>query len=168
GEKHLLAACHWLIRSIDVCGGRGSSKAYRFFRGWMPAYPETSGYIIPTLLMLECELGGKDQFAKRALAIGRWLATIQQPSGGYRAGDIGEHGPEDVFDTGMILLGINALIHRSPDQALLIAGRKAADFLVASMGENGCFVHNIHKGMLHTYNVRAAWGLVAFGKLIGN
>jgi uncharacterized protein YyaL (SSP411 family) len=71
----------------------------------------------------------------------------------------------DVFDTGMILLGFNALIHETGNQSVREAARKAADFLVSSMDERGCFVHDLSHSILHSYNVRAAWGLVAYGKL---
>ena len=167
-DARLEAATHWLMRSIDVCEGRASSKGYRFLRGWMPPYPETSGYIIPTLLVLGRETGQTGEYAKRARAIGEWLLSLQQPSGGFLGGELGAHAGEDVFDTGMILLGLNALIHEFRDDAILAAACRAGDFLIASMDADGCFVRNLHHGLLHAYNVRAAWSLVALGKLTGN
>ena len=78
-----------VLRSIDVCGGRASSKGYRFLKGWMPPYPETSGYIIPTLLLLGREIAQTEECTKRARAIGECLLGIQQPNGGFIGGEVG-------------------------------------------------------------------------------
>jgi hypothetical protein len=162
GNQHLSAAVSWLERSIDVCHGCGSSKAFRFGKGWMPAYPETSGYIIPTLLMLGRRAGHAKEFQSRALRIGEWLMTIQQPTGGFLAGEIGAGKEPDVFDTGMILLGFNALLHDTGTENVRTAAQGAAEFLVASMDAEGCFVRHLSHGMLHAYNVRSAWALAGY------
>src|SRR5262245_39831263 len=47
-QGHLAAAIDWLTRAQDMCRG-GVSYGYDLRRGWMAAYPETTGYIIPTL-----------------------------------------------------------------------------------------------------------------------
>ena len=46
----LQAAIDWLCLTHDVTDRRGSSKGYSLLHGWLPAYPETTGYIIGTLL----------------------------------------------------------------------------------------------------------------------
>src|SRR5439155_408815 len=55
-RPHLLAALEWLERAQDATGAGGFARGYSlawspYFksRGWQPAYPETTGYIIPTL-----------------------------------------------------------------------------------------------------------------------
>ena len=35
------------------------------------------------------------------------------------------------------------------------------------MDDTGCFVRNLSNGIIHTYNVRAAWGLMALAKTTG-
>ncbi|MEP6573681.1 MAG: hypothetical protein ABJD11_13330, partial [Gemmatimonadota bacterium] len=54
---HLREAIGWLERAQDAVEGGGIARGYnimysKYFRGrsWQPAYPETTGYIIPTLL----------------------------------------------------------------------------------------------------------------------
>ena len=163
--RHLEAAAAWLVRSIEACGGRGSSKAYRFLKGWMPPYPETSGYIIPTMFLMDRELGGSD-FRLRAEAIGDWLISIQRSDGGFCGRELGVLDTPVVFDTGMILLGFNALICETGENRFREAGQRAAEFLVSCQDDTGCFVRNLSNGVLHAYNVRTAWGLAAFGKLI--
>ena len=164
--ERLDAAVDWLTRSIDACGGCASSKGYRFLKGWMPPYPETSGYIIPTLFALE-RLGYGDGLARRAMAIGDWLLTVQREDGGFNGRELGVLQKPVVFDTGMILLGLNSLIDETGAERFATAAERAATFLVSSMGEDGAFMRNLSNDMLHTYNVRAAWALVAFGRLCG-
>jgi hypothetical protein len=166
-DRRLAAAISWLLHSVDVCGGRGSSKGYRFLKGWMAPYPETSGYIIPTLLALAHESNRPGEYNRRAEQIAGWLMQIQLSNGGFCGREAGVLADPDVFDTGMILLGFNSLLYERRSKLIIDAAEKAADFLVSSLDETGCFVRYLSHGILHTYNVRAAWGLVAYGMLRG-
>ena len=165
-DEHLDAAIGWLLRSIEACGGQASSKGYRFLKGWMPPYPETTGYIIPTVLALARDRN-RPELESTARRMGTWLASIQLSGGGYSGREVGVQSEPDVFDTGMILLGFNALIHHGARDAFQSPAHKAAEFLVASMDESGCFVRNMSHDIVHAYNVRSAWALMAFGKLAG-
>ncbi len=164
---HLSAGADWLKRSITICHGHASSKGYRFPRGWVPPYPETTGYIIPTLLNLGDDAGDSD-FHQTAAKLGRWLMSIQRPDGGFSAYELGSGQDADVFDTGMILLGFNALMHQARDPDIAQAAARAASFLCLAMGDDGAFERHVSHGMLHTYNVRSAWALVAYGSLEGD
>lgn len=164
---HLRAAIGWLERSIDACNGRGSSKGFAFLKGWLPAYPETSGYIIPTLLTI-ARMGGGEEYRTKAGAIARWLCSIQRSDGGFLAREIGASTEPDVFDSGMILLGFNALLFEEQQDAIRRAAEKTANFLVSSLDHEGCFVRHLSHGIAHAYNVRSAWALVAHGMLAGD
>lgn len=166
-DKHLMAGADWLRRSISVCGGQASSKAYRFPWGWTPPYPETTGYIIPTLLNLSDETGDP-QWQQMATRMGQWLTTIQGQDGGFAGYELGSGHKADVFDTGMILLGFNALQLQGTDPRIAAASARAAAFLQGSLDEQGAFLRNVSHDMLHTYNVRAAWSLVAYGAIAGD
>lgn len=163
-DAHFDAAVGWLMRSIDVCEGQASSKGYRLLKGWMPPYPETSGYIIPTLMAIGREKSDPSYLAT-ARKIGHWLLGVQQKNGGFAGREVGVQEQPDVFDTGMILLGLNALIHEGEADSFLPAGRAAADFLVSSLDDSGCFVRNMSHDIVHTYNVRSAWAILAFAEL---
>ena len=163
-DLHLAAGADWLQRSISACDGHASSKAYRFVRGWMPPYPETTGYIIPTLMNLGDETGDP-AFHETALRLGHWLTTIQRADGGFSGYELGSGKDADVFDTGMILLGFNALQQHGPNPEIAQAAASAAAFLCNAMDGEGAFRRHVSNDMLHTYNVRSAWALVAHGKL---
>jgi hypothetical protein len=51
---HLGAAIGWLCRAQDVRNGKadagGVSAGWSFEDGWLPSYPETSGYIVETFI----------------------------------------------------------------------------------------------------------------------
>ena len=107
-DVHLLAATRWLDRSIEKCDGQASSKAYRFAKGWLSPYPETSGYIIPTLLQLSKTYPERD-YVGTALKLGDFLLEMQSENGGFAGHEAGAAGTPIIFDTGMILLGLNSL-----------------------------------------------------------
>src|SRR5512134_3377654 len=48
-RQHLDAAIQWICRAHDRCHGQGVSLGFSLLHGWLPPYPETTGYIIPTL-----------------------------------------------------------------------------------------------------------------------
>jgi len=164
---HLEAAVSWLMKSIDKVDGNGSSKAYRILNGWMRPYPETSGYIIETLLNLE-DRYGDGKFFQAASKIGDWEISIQLEHGGFVGREIGVLNRPVIFNTGMVLLGLNALFDRTREKRYLDSGIRAGQFLVQCLDENGCFVRNLHDDLIHTYNVRAAWALIQLGLLSGS
>src|SRR5207244_2120129 len=53
----LHAAAAWLCRAQDASTDGGVSGRYLLSRGWTSSYPETTGYIVPTLLALATALG---------------------------------------------------------------------------------------------------------------
>src|ERR1051326_3321110 len=61
---HWVAAIEWLLRAQEATRAGGFSAAYSFAHGWMPAYPETTGYIIPTLW--DAFAHGRDERVRRA------------------------------------------------------------------------------------------------------
>lgn len=72
-RTHLSEAMRWLCRAQDATGSGGVARSYtlRFRRrhgrrGWLAAYPETTGYIIPTFFEYASVSGDAD-FAKRAV-----------------------------------------------------------------------------------------------------
>ena len=61
---HLDATMEWICRAHEQCGGKGVSLGFSLLRGWFPPYPETTGYIIPTLFDY-AKLTGKDEHRMR-------------------------------------------------------------------------------------------------------
>jgi hypothetical protein len=87
------------------------------------AYPEVTGYLVPTLLTY-----GERELAARLVS---WLMRIQQPDGAYTSPD----GVPYLFDTGQALRGLLAEPGLLPGAAE--AGRRAADYLCAALVDGG-------------------------------
>ena len=163
-EQHLAAAAAWLRKTIEATGGTGSAHSWAVLKGWRRPYPETTGYILKTFLRLAA---WRDRAEHEAIARGLadWLLTVQLPAGGVPGLTLGRGAGPIVFNTGMVLLGWNAMYARSGDRSYLDAGLRAGSFLVGCMDDTGCFVRNTSDGLVHSYNVRAAWSLIELGKL---
>src|SRR5450755_2280312 len=77
------AALQWLFRAQDSTLDRGVSYGYfpiSAARGWDVSYPETTGYIMTTLV----EYGRRTSWAEpieRARSMALWEAEIQMPTG---------------------------------------------------------------------------------------
>src|SRR2546422_9237150 len=106
-----MAAIEWLVRAQDATPDDGASRAFSlawrpyFGRGgWQPSYPETTGYIIPTLYAAARRLG-RAELAARAEAAARWEIEIQLPTGAVQGGGSGAPQSPPGFNTRQVLAG---------------------------------------------------------------
>jgi hypothetical protein len=177
-REHMRAAVGWLLRAQDATPDHGVSHGYFPFRcgvgasGWLPAYPETTGYIIPSLLEYAA-LAGDASIRQRARRMAVWQTTIQMPSGAVQAGPVcaPERRRPSVFNTGTVLQGYVALLLEHQEEETLEAARRTADFLVGDMDEDGHFrTHGplVTNHRVKTYNCLCAWPLYRFGRLLGD
>src|SRR5438128_791247 len=86
-DDHLNEAVEWLKRAQDVTGDGGVSGRYDLHEGWTSSYPETTGYIIPTLLKL-ASVRNDPSFIERAERCVRFLLSTQLESGAFPGGEI--------------------------------------------------------------------------------
>src|SRR3989304_1307106 len=105
-HKHIEGAVDWLVRAQDVTNNGGVAKSYSLgvnshirFKGWAAAYPETTGYIIPTLFDC-CYLFRDNGLRERAIRMADWECKIQMKDGAIPGGTINEAPIETVFNTG--------------------------------------------------------------------
>ena len=177
-KDHLLAAVDWLTRAHDAAGKGGVSRAYSVawhpyfrMRGWQPAYPETTGYIIPTLFDVATHFGRAD-LRERAIRMADWELEVQLPSGAVQGGVIGEQAVPTpaAFNTGQVLFGLVRAHMETGRDEYLVAARRAADYLVDAQAPDGSYAHGrsaMARGDCTTYYTRAAWGLCYFGTYVG-
>lgn len=132
---HVAAACGWIARSERPTGG--SAAQYTPLVGWSRAYPETTGYIIPTLIDASRRLRVKDHGA-RAIRFGEWLRGIQNPDGSWNAGLYPSRSDRpSVFNTGQILTGLVSLWRNTGDDRWIDSARRGARWLEVGMGSDG-------------------------------
>jgi hypothetical protein len=172
-RKRARAAAKWLLRAQDATPDDGVSLGYFpcdrvQTNGWCPSYPETTGYIIPTLL--EFSEHCKDSaFRQRALRMAIWETKIQMASGAVQGGPVCARDGQmpAVFNTGMVLHGYTAAYRATNASEFLESGRRAADFLLADLGDDGHFrTHGpfVSQNRYKTYNCLCAWPLYRFGE----
>ena len=141
-ETHLKAAIGWLCRAQDLRAGKsdsgGVSAGWSFEDGWLPSYPETSGYIVETFIAAS-ELLNRRDLLHRAHRILDWELSIQNADGSF-PGHFGEPGSRPViFNTGQIMHGLVSGYVELNRQECLQAAVEAGRWLVKQQDEDGCW-----------------------------
>jgi hypothetical protein len=167
---HLDAAIAWLKHAQDVTGNGGVAQTYLVkSRRWAPAYPETTGYIIPTFYRYAA-LANDDDARKRARRMADWEIEIQHPSGGVLAGALGDSDQPTIFNTGQVLFGWVRAFEEEGDERYRKAAVRAANWLCDVMDDDGCwrkFGSPMTGKQINTYNTRSAWGLARVHAITG-
>ena len=174
-RAHLEAALSWLCKAQD-CAGGGFARGYSLYwhpyfgaRGWQPAYPETTGYIIPTMYLAADQLGNTE-LLERAEQAAKWKMGVQLPSGAVQGGVIGEPISPAVFNTGQALLGWLTALERTRDARFADAARRAGRFLVEMLGDDGFWREGHSRFAMPgkaLYNAQTAWALAETGTRLG-
>ena len=155
------AAIRWLCLSHDVTGRQGSSKGFSLLHGWLPAYPETTGYIIGTLLD-HAARAGDEELRGRAREMGDWEIEVQNPDGGVMEDAlVSPPAKSVVFNTGMVIFGWVDLHEAFGDDAYLEAALRAGRFLARSQYDDGTWQgEQTYFAIPHTYHSRVDWALL--------
>ena len=163
-DQAIAAAVGWLCRAQDRSWSTdgGVARHFSLLDGWSSSYPETTGYIVPTLVACAKATEDKDLLT-RARRMLDWLVAIQLPEGGFQGGLIDSTPVVPVtFNTGQILIGL-ACGAEQFGAAYSPTMRRAADWLVATQDRDGCwrsqptpFANPGEKA----YETHVAWGLL--------
>jgi len=158
------AVLEWLCAAQDLSASHdgGTSRHFSPVSGWAPSYPETSGYIVPTLIAAGIRRGDVT-LLNRARRIAEWLKILQFPEGGFQGGTIGAKACGPVtFNTGQILLGLAAATRQFGSEYETPMHR-AADWLVNTIDADGCwrkFPTPFAAPGEKAYETHVAWGLL--------
>lgn len=162
-DVHILAGLEWLLRAQRVGGNRGYAHSFSFVDGWASPYPETTGYLIPTLhqTYLRYRIPG---LLESVVLAAEWLYSIQRTDGSFA--DL--HGNSQVFDTGQILIGLNYVAEHHQDIRRDRAIRSAAEWLVRVQEPDGSFVRHAYHDRCHSYYSRVGATLIRTGRILGS
>jgi hypothetical protein len=150
-EARTDATLAWVRRSIAACPTGGSAHSYSPLRGWSKAYPETTGYLIETLLAY-AKVKQDDSLRQLAQDCQQWLVSIQLSSGAW-PGLLAGHQQASIFNTGQILFGFTDLPHS--------AAQSAAAWLLSELSEEDAWnAHAYVPGFEPTYYTRVIWPIL--------
>jgi hypothetical protein len=159
----------WLGRAQDESASRDGGVAawFSLSSGWSTSYPETTGYIVPTMLAY-ARLRGAPEARERARRMLDWLVSIQLPEGGFQGGLIGGDPRPVTFNAGQILIGLAVGARELGDERYWTAARAAADWLVRTQEADGCWRR--HSSPLvapgdKVYDTHVGWGLLEAARL---
>ena len=177
--ESLRAAIQWICHAQDAFPDGGVARSYSlaynpFFRtrGWIASYPETTGYIIPTLFQYAKQTNRADLF-DRAIRMADWECDVQMPSGAVQGGTVNQTPSPAIFNTGQVIFGWVSAFDETSNERYLAAARKAGDFLVAAQDADGSWRKQLSqfasdRMAWYTYNTRTAWGLLLLARVSHN
>jgi hypothetical protein len=162
-------AAGWLCRTHDATGRKGSSKGFSLVHGWLPAYPETTGYVVGTLVAYARLRASRPDLIERARQMGEWERQVQEPDGGIAEGVVGTRPSRSiVFNTGMVLHGWLDLREAGID-AYQESAARAASFLTVHLRADGTWDPAVeYSGLPHTYNSRVGWAMLRWARAVGD
>jgi uncharacterized protein YyaL (SSP411 family) len=145
-EQALKNIFSWILASFDATPDNGSSAYFHVTNDWQSSYPETTGYLIPTMLEY-AEYMNDNDLQKRAYLAAQWLVEIQMKCGGWEGGQVGKGNEPRVFNTAMILDGLVAVYQHSGNEEFLESAICGYNWLVSVLDDNGTFTkYNVSEG----------------------
>ena len=169
--EHLDAAARWICRAQDVSSDGGVARSYSltyntYFgrRGWNPSYPETTGYIIPTVFDYS-KFSGNGEMHDRAVRMADWECEVQMENGAVQGGTIDQPPTPAVFNTGQVIFGWVRAFLETGEEKYLSSSRRAGEYLIREQDADGAWRKSLsnyasRKMETYTYNTRTAWSLV--------
>lgn len=154
------SALAWLSYARTVSGDGGVPAFYSIlYDWWAPSYPETTGYLIPTLLHAATYYG--EYLRTIAVEMADYVLHKQTESGAIPTW--GENAPIYVFDTGQALQGFVAIWEATGEERFRLAALRAADWLLSIQHPAGFWDSYQYCKHAKTWDVRVAWALIQAG-----
>jgi folate-dependent phosphoribosylglycinamide formyltransferase PurN len=164
----LLAAANWLKRAQDATSDGGFVGRYNLRTGWSSSYPETTGYIIPTLLKLADELHD-EEFLTRAQRAIDFLLSLQLPNGAFPGAEIAENSTNpSPFNTAQIMHGLQSWAERTQDERCRTALQRAGNWLCEIQDPSGAWRKFFYLDLVTTYSVHLTCWLAEAGAFLGD
>lgn len=169
-EEHLEQAIQWILRAQKATEDHGVSLGYfpvTLNAGWVSSYPETTGYIITTLLSY-AKSYNRPEIKVAALKMADWEIEIQMVNGAVQGGPVcpAEQQTAAAFNTGMVIDGWISCYEHTRESKFLDAAILAATFLANDINEDGFFKTNgefVVADRIKTYTCLCAWAIYRTG-----
>ena len=169
-EYRTRAALVWLKKSFTVNKGNGSSAYYtQLWKpfGWTLAYPETTGYIIETLLDYD-QLYPEMRLKEYALQAADWICGLQLNGGAFPGGLVNSKVPS-VFNTGQMIIGLICAYELTGNTKYYQAFKQAVYWLINNLEKDGSWTVGAYiKNYVPSYYTRVVWSVLWANKHIGD
>jgi uncharacterized protein YyaL (SSP411 family) len=168
--ERLEATYRWICQAQDAGGDDGVCGVFDLWSGrWSESYPETTGYIIPTLLTL-AEARGEEEPRERALRMTDWSCEVQMQDGAVLSGLVGMGRRPAVFNTGQVVFGWLSAFQHTGEERYALSAKRACEWLLANQNDDGTWRQNLSavtRAPVLAYNVRCAWALIYAAEVLG-
>lgn len=161
----LTAAMDWVARAQDHSGDGGIGSLH-LVHGWGPTYPETTGYLIPTLLAAGERLHRQDLLV-RALRAADTLLALQRADGGWQGGRVGERRPSVVFNTAQVIRGLLATYAHTGGQPYMDAAVRAGAWIISTQEKDGSWSRHNFMSAARVYDTYVAAPLLLLHRATG-
>ena len=165
-ELGLDRAAEWLLNSQDTMEDEGFGS-YHLIKGWTTSYPETSGYIIETLLNY-ANRNSDQKIVERCIRCADWLVNIQKTSGGWQSMTVAHNKPEVVFNTGQVIRGVFAVYLVTKESKYLEAIIRAMDWLCDIQESNGAWRTHAFMNVERVYDSYVSAPMLMVSKQLNN
>ncbi|MDB4610558.1 hypothetical protein OAG99_01530 [Akkermansiaceae bacterium] len=169
-KERLRVALDWLLLSQKVTKSGGSAAYWSPLLGWGPPYPETSGYIIPTLLR-GYDYFGDDRYLDAANRMTDWLLSLQHNDGWFPGGTLrpkSERKPS-IFNTGQILFGLAESFARTKDERVGVSAERGLKWLCDQQELDGRWLkHAYVEGYSPSYYAHVCWPMAVAARALGD
>ena len=170
-DRCVSEALAWLGRAQDgsPTADGGVARHFSVIDGWGASYPETTGYIIPTLLDWS-RSSGESEYRDRARRMLDWLLAIQLDDGAFQGGTTTDRPVAPVvFNTGQILMGL-AAGSKEFGEPYTSSMHRAAKWLVDNQDQDGNWRRGqspFAKSGDKAYDTHTSWGLLEAARASG-
>lgn len=150
-------ATDFALASILKSGGSAAyySKIYKPVGFWSGAYPETTGYLIPTLF----DAGKRNE----AMALADWVISLQYEDGGLPGGLMsnGKKEERSIFNTAQMIIGLHRAAKETSEDKYAKATLDAGNWLKNVQDVDGSWSqYHYKKGYFPSYYTRVAWPML--------
>jgi hypothetical protein len=167
-KKTLLSALEknmsWIKKSFSVNNDLGSSKYCTLWGKWSIDYPETTGYLLTTLIRSGDTLNDLSLIKIASLQI-NYFENLQLKTGGFKVAKSLQE--SYVFDSAQIMLGLISVYKVNKEARILKMIESCYRWLISLLNQNGQFVSsNYKKNYNPSYYARILWPILLAERLL--
>ncbi len=166
-KKGIDQAIDWLLSSQKAMKTSKGIGSYHLITGWTSPYPETTGYLIPTLIDYGIKYNHNESI-QAAIEAADWLITIQKQSGGWQGMRVDDQKPEVIFNTAQVVRGLARAYQYTGDKKYIEPIKKACDWLCDNQYHRGYWEQFAYPAPIRAFDTYVDVPLLMAYEIIGD